>query len=180
VERRLESQIEERRRAVSMADRNYERRMIVEMRGNIWASGERNGGRLLEAQQKVYLKVRGMRRKSNQHEGTMTSKKFQFRGLKMFSYQGGVSELHAWRADRMTLSQPGSQQERAEKRPHGAKSMKSRGGGRTSRIGRRRLIYSVGPFSPSQFSPHCEHSSRSLRGFWLTAQALIKLRVCGI
>ena len=170
----------ERRRVVSMEDRNYERRMIVGVRGNTWASEERGGGRLLGAQQKGYLKVRGVRRKSNQHKRTMTSKKFQFRGLKMFSYQGGVSELHAWIANRMTLSQPGSQQERAEKCPHSAKSMKPRGGGRTSRIGRRRLIYRVNPIQSSAISPHREQPSRSLRVFWLTAQALIKLRVCGI
>lgn len=110
--------------------------MIVGVRGNVWASEERSGGRLPEAQQKGYLKVRGVRRTSNQNERTMTSKKFQFRWLKIFSHQGGASELHARMADRMTLSQPGSQQERAEKRPHSAKSIKPRGGGRTSRIGR--------------------------------------------
>jgi hypothetical protein len=92
---------------------------------------ERNGGRLPEAQQKGYLKVRGVRRKSNQNERTITSKKFQFRRLKIFSYQGGGSELHTWRADRMALSQPGSQQERTEKCPHSAGSMKPQEGGRT-------------------------------------------------
>ena len=125
--------------------------MIVGVRENPWASEERSGGRLLEAQQKGYLKVRGVRRKSNQNERTLTSKKFQLRGLKIFTYEGGVSELHTRMADRIALSRPGSQQERAEKCPHSAVPMKPRGGGRTSRIGHRRLIYRVVPLTRPQF-----------------------------
>lgn len=63
----------------------------------------------------------------------MTSEKLYVGSLEMASYEGRVSELHAWQADRMALSQQGCQKERAEEchGPHEAEPLKSRNGGGT-------------------------------------------------
>jgi len=53
----------------------------------------------------------------------------------MSSYEGRVSELHAWLADRMALSQEGRHKERAEECQHDAGSLKSRNGGGTQQDG---------------------------------------------
>ena len=49
----------------------------------------------------------------------------------MTSYEGRVSELHTWLANRMALSQKSRQNERAEKSPHDAESLKPRNGSGT-------------------------------------------------
>jgi hypothetical protein len=53
----------------------------------------------------------------NDLERTMTSEKFEVRGLKYFSYERRVSELHAWLSIslRMAPSQKSGQEKQVEK-----------------------------------------------------------------
>jgi hypothetical protein len=60
-------------------------------------------------------------------ERILTSKKFQVRRLKMFSYEVRVSELHTWLARSIVVivsrrQQSARQEDRFEESPHDAKS----------------------------------------------------------
>lgn len=61
----------------------------------------------------------------------LTSKKFEVRRLKTFSYEAGVSELYAWLADEamIILRQKGSQEDGFEGFPHDGKDMRPPKGG---------------------------------------------------
>jgi hypothetical protein len=50
--------------------------------------------------------------------GNKNLQKLYVRSLKITSYEGRVSELRAWLANRMALSQKGRHKERAEESPH--------------------------------------------------------------
>ena len=66
----------------------------------------------MEARQKEYLKVRGVRSKSCEmaNERRLTPEEFQVRRLKTIPYDGSVTELHAWLVDSLARSQPGGQE----------------------------------------------------------------------
>jgi len=76
----------------------------------------------------------------------------------MSSYKGRVSELHAWLADRMALSQEGRQKERAEECPHSAESLKPRKGGGTGEMVNQQLI--------SEIAPPLLRTCSALRNLW--------------